>query len=264
MPLLRWLSLDKSCRNLPKTLRKLNSTMTRNMNNSYPGAAVIKSTDEKSGRLTLLIALALLSLLTLLVYLPGIKGPFLLDDLVNLQQLGDGGGITDLRTALGFVFGNLSGPAGRPVSMLSFLLNARNWPAEVVSFKMTNLLIHVVNGLLIAWLSLLLFRVLKVSESRAGWSAFAVAACWLLHPLNVSTTLYVVQRMTQLMTLFSLAALIFFVKGRCVLESQPVRAILLMCIGLFPFGLLAVLSKENGALLLLAIAVLEFTLFNNL
>ena len=40
----------------------------------------------------------------------------------------------------------------------------------------------------------------------------------MLHPLNLSTTLYVVQRMTQLMTLFSLASLWSYCAGR---EALP-------------------------------------------
>ncbi len=215
-------------------------------------------------RLVMAGAIVALPLLTLIVYLPGIQGPFLLDDLVNLQALGTGDGVTDLHTAVDYIFGNRSGPAGRPVSMASFLLDARDWPAEAASFKSTNLVLHILNGLLIAYLSLVLFRTLHLPESRAKISAIAVSAIWLLHPLNVSTTLYVVQRMTQLMTLFSLAGLICYVKGRAVISERPQQGLVLMTFSLLPFGLLALLSKENGALLLVALLTLEYTLLNRL
>jgi hypothetical protein len=88
-----------------------------------------------------------------------------------------------------------------------------------------------------------------------------VAALWLLHPLNVSTTLYVVQRMAQLMTFFGLSSLFCYLKGRRLVYSNPKRGLLLLCLCLFPSGLLSVLSKENGALILLLIVVFEFSIF---
>jgi len=207
------------------------------------------------------LAIMAMLLVTWQVYRPGLAGSFLLDDLGNLQQLGESGGINDLQTAANFVFGNRSGPLGRPAAMASFLMDSQNWPAPVQRFKYTNLLLHLLNGLLTVWFSILVFRHLKVEEKRAQLLALGVAGLWLLHPLNVSTTLYVVQRMTELMTVFALAGLICYVKGRSLAEGQHFKGLLLMSLGLFPFGLLAVLSKENGALLLVAILALEFTLF---
>jgi hypothetical protein len=206
----------------------------------------------------------LLMLLTVfLVYRPGLSGSFLLDDMVNLQQLGDNGGVDDGQAALNFIFGNRSGPAGRPVSMASFLLDAQDWPASASRFKYTNLMIHLICGLLASWFSLLVFRIAGLRENSACLMALMVAVLWLLHPLNVSTTLYVVQRMTQLMALFSLAALVTYLKGRHLLQHHPGKGLVVMSVGLFPFGLLALLSKENGVLLLVSILALEATLFAN-
>jgi len=87
--------------------------------------------DKNDYRGSLLFGAALLSMLlvALLVYKPGLSGSFLLDDMVNLQQLAAEGGVTDGQAALTFIFGNRSGPAGRPISMASFLLDGQNWPA---------------------------------------------------------------------------------------------------------------------------------------
>lgn len=206
-------------------------------------------------------ALSFLLLVTFLVYWPGLEGPFLLDDRVNLQQMGDEGGIDSLGDAVNFVLGNRSGPGGRPVAMASFLLDGQTWPVASRPFKLTNLLLHLLNGVLTAWFSWRVLRAVEVSDPAARLVALLTAAFWLLHPLNVSTTLYVVQRMTQLMMLFSMAGLICYLKGRQILPSQPRQGLLWMSLSLCPLGLLAVLSKENGALLLLAILVLEATLF---
>jgi len=214
-----------------------------------------------SSRRLYITLFALVLIVASIAYFPGLSGPFLLDDTANLQQLGDQGGISGFRDAMQFMLGNSSGPTGRPVAMASFLLNGQDWPASSAGFKVTNLVLHLSCGVLAGWLSLLLFRRLSIGEATSRILAVTVAAFWLLHPLNVSTTLYVVQRMTQLMALFSLGALICYLKGREVSGSRPARGLTLMCLALFPFAALAVLSKENGALVLLAILSLEATLF---
>ena len=69
--------------------------------------------------------------------------------------------------------------------------------------------------------------------------------------------------MAQLMTLFATLSLVFYLLGRRVLESQPQKAVIYLILCLFPFGLLSVLSKENGALLLLIVVILEWLFFRN-
>ena len=199
--------------------------------------------------------------LTLIVYWPGVHGPFLLDDFANLDQLGKLGGVRNWDTFYLYVFSNNSGVGGRSLSMLSFLLNDNNWPSDPYSFKYTNLLLHLLNGVLLTWLidRLLLARDPQRNDALAARVALLTAALWLLHPFNVSTTLYVVQRMAILSALFSITGLLVYVMGRDLLARQPRRAYLLMTASVVIFTPLAVFSKENGALLPLLIAVLEYT-----
>lgn len=206
------------------------------------------------------ISLLLLLVLTYALYVAGLTGPLLLDDFWNLQPLGEGGGVHSLDNLLRFVFANNSGPTGRPVAMLSFLINGQDWPINVAAFKTTNLLVHLLTGVCLCWFVLRLLGYTELSRSQAAAFALVISGYWLIHPLNVSTTLYVVQRMTQLMTLFTFAALVCYLAGRQCIETRPRSGLLLLCLALFPFGLLAVLSKENGALLLLYVIVLELTL----
>lgn len=205
---------------------------------------------------------ALLALAACVVaYLPGLKGPFLFDDFGSLAELGDLGGVRDWMTFKAFVFGGDAGPTGRPLALLSFLVDGSNWPTDPWPFKRTNLVIHLVTGAILCRLS---YRILLASalESKAALRlAVFAAAAWLLHPFLVSTTLYAVQRMAQLSTLFVLAGLLSYVYGRSQLSQNSVRAHISMTLGLVAFGVLAVLSKENGALLPVLVAVLEFTVF---
>ena len=200
-------------------------------------------------------------LLTLVCYWPGLNGPFLFDDAPNLQAMGDLGGVRDWVTLKAFVLSGWSGPTGRPLSLLSFLLNDTTWPSTPWSFKYTNLLLHLICGLLLAWASYLLLLAARWADKAATWIAVLSAGIWLLHPFMVSTTLYVVQRMTVLSTLFMLAGMVGYLKGRLWLIMQghksALQAHVLMSIAIGLGSLLAVLSKENGALLPMLVLVLE-------
>jgi protein O-mannosyl-transferase len=207
------------------------------------------------------IMLAALIALTIAVYSSGISGPLLLDDYRNLSPLGDQGGVSSWSTFRQFVFGNPSGPSGRPVSMLSFLIDTQDWPPNTASLKYTNIMIHLLSGLTLCWFASELFKYLGLTARRSALLGLLVAALWLLHPMNGSTTLYIVQRMTQLMTLFGLSALLCYLKGRQLVCSNSKQGLVLLCFCLFPLALLSVLSKENGALLLLLIISLEFSVF---
>ncbi|MGL1834652.1 hypothetical protein ACKVEX_13735, partial [Rhodocyclaceae bacterium SMB388] len=185
-----------------------------------------------------------------LVYRPGLAGTFLFDDWSNLRLLGDFGQIDNLESLKLYLLSGFAGPTGRPVAMLSFLLDARDWPADPRPFKQTNVLIHLLNGLVLFALLRLLARALGKPPATAAWAAMFAAAIWLLHPLWISTTLYAVQRMTQLSALFMLLGMAFYVQTR--LRHGPVanaRLIAQSAAALGICGMLAVFSKENGALL---------------
>lgn len=211
----------------------------------------------------LVITAAMLALLALafLVYRPGLTGPLLLDDIWNLQPLGEQGGVDSLAKLRQFLFSNTSGPTGRPVAMATFLLDSQDWPPLVPALKHTNIMLHLLCGTVLFWFALQLAQLLGMSQSHSSHVALLVMAIFLLHPLNSSTVLYVVQRMTLLMTFFAIAALGFYLAGRRLLELSPVKAPLYLCLALFPCGLLSVLSKENGALLLVLIVLMELLFF---
>src|SRR5690554_3255144 len=195
------------------------------------------------------------------IYWPGIQGGFLFDDFPNLDAMGALGGVTNWETFHAFVFSGWSGPSGRPLALASFLLNDNTWPSQAPWFKQTNLYIHILCGLLLCWSTLLLARNFKtLSEQQAQWIAVLTCALWMLHPYMVSTTLYVVQRMAQLATLFSLAGIVLYLHARLQLAQTPKRAYFWMTFAVGAGTVLATFSKENGALLPLLILVIEFCL----
>src|SRR5690606_35099989 len=98
----------------------------------------------------MLIALGLAAALitTLLVSWPALNGPFLFDDIPNLEQLATLGGHLDWESLANFAAQYRSQP-GRPLSMLSFVLNDSTWPTNPWSFKYTNLMLHLFGGVLV-------------------------------------------------------------------------------------------------------------------
>lgn len=204
--------------------------------------------------------LALLLVITGLIYLPGLSGGFLFDDWSNLSLLGAYGRIDNWESFQLYMLSGFSGPTGRPLAALSFLIDANNWPADPEPFKRTNVLIHLATGIALFGLVRQLTMALGHSSLMASRVALLTAALWLLHPFWVSTTLYTVQRMAQLSTLFVLLGLWLYAQTRLMYPPTLNRSIAIgttTAIGLF--GLLAVFSKENGALLPLLAMTLEAT-----
>lgn len=205
-----------------------------------------------------ILSLYVFILLCALIYANGLQGNFLFDDYPNLESLGAYGVIDNQDKIRNFISNGFAGPTGRPLSLASFLLDANTWPSAPYSFKYTNLMIHLLNGILLCWAVLLLLRNYNYKEQQAVWIALIASSIWLLHPYFVSTTLYVVQRMAQLATLFTLIGIIGYLKARLLLTYKPLQAYFYMALSIGLCTILATYSKENGALLPLLILVLEY------
>ncbi|MCG3171085.1 MAG: hypothetical protein CALGDGBN_02659 [Pseudomonadales bacterium] len=189
------------------------------------------------------------------LYWPGLDGPPLLDDGVNLRVIYS---IDERPEYLAdVVFGNKSGPLGRPISMLTFGLEQLYGEAGVRGLKRTNLLLHLLNGCLVMWFACLMLPLLLRKSAATYWAA-VVCGMWLLTPLFVSTTLYVVQRMTQIAFLFALLGLVTYIKGRLILERGNLSGLVLIVLSLL-FGGAAALSKENGMMVFPLIVLTEMT-----
>ncbi|AXQ20978.1 tetratricopeptide repeat protein [Acinetobacter wuhouensis] len=192
------------------------------------------------------------------VYIYGLNGNFLFDDYPNLEPLANSNAVDNWDKAKNFIISGFAGPTGRPISLASFLLDANTWPTDPYPFKYTNLMIHLLNGVLLSWATLLLLRNYNYKEQQAIWIALIASSIWLLHPSFVSTTLYVVQRMAQLATLFTLIGIVGYLKARLLLVDKPLQAYFYMAVSIGLCTILATYSKENGALLPLLILVIEF------
>jgi hypothetical protein len=209
------------------------------------------------------LAFWLLLALVAAVYWPALSGPFLFDDIPHLSALGAQGGVDDPESFLAYMSSGFSGPTGRPVALLSFLLDANYWPAPPRAFKYTNLCIHLLNGSMLFYLCIQLLRLRSGRSTLSTESlvaAFFAVAFWLIHPYLVSTTMYVVQRMAMLSTLFVFTGIAIWLRARIRVAIAPRQAYFWMTFALIVPGGLALLSKENGALLPVLVLVIEATI----
>ena len=207
------------------------------------------------------VMLLCLLILTTLIYWPGLDSRFLLDDFSNLRDL-------DTIKAYGFPYfifaTDITGPSGRPLSLVTFALQHASWPDIPFDFKLVNLVIHLLNGCLIYIISAYLAVFFKQSIFQK-YIPIIATGLWLLHPIQLTTTLYVIQRMTLLSSFFILLGVLTYLYMR--LKHSQEQSLYKDCFtgGLILFFTsLAILCKETGVLLLVYILSLELTILINL
>ncbi len=164
-----------------------------------------------------LLAGLVVALLAGLLFIPGLPGDFLFDDIPNivnnrvihLTELTLASIVDVLSTQQ--VSGNLRG-----LPMLTFALDywRAGGIADPATFKTTNLLIHALTTFVLAWFFRSLLSLIGVPQRRIAPMAIALAFAWAAHPLQVSSVLYAVQRLQTMGTLFLVLALTAYLQAR--------------------------------------------------
>lgn len=213
----------------------------------------------------LALLLILIGMLTIYVYWDGLFGDYVFDDQANILenkkiQINS----LDLNNIIAVWFSGGAGPLGRPISMLTFALNYYFTGFDPFYFKLTNLIIHLINGLLVYFISYKLFLRLKlennlIKNDHIPYMSCLVCLIWLIHPLNITSVLYVVQRMTSLSTLFGLIALLIYCSWRTRIKCNKYGIIKIFIIIISLSA--SILSKETGVLFILLIYWLELMVF---
>jgi tetratricopeptide (TPR) repeat protein len=200
-----------------------------------------------------------LSSILLFIYSGSLDGPFifdsepniLLNQAIRLEELT----LSGLKKAI-----SESPSRRRPVANISFALNYYAFGYTVSGYRLVNVAIHLVTGLLLFLLADLTLST-PALEGRYPLHreiAFFAMILWLLHPLAVQSVAYVVQRMTSLSAMFFVLSLWLYAKGRMLGEAKKRWWLWLGSVG---SGLLAVGSKENGAMLPLFVLLYEWYFF---
>ena len=217
------------------------------------------SVPASQGTRRFLIVALVLALLAGTPYLLGLPGEFMFDDIPNivnnasiqLKQLTLGGLLQVIATP------QISGQM-RGLPTLTFALDYwRAGGADAATFTTTNILIHCLTTLALAWLYRSLLLAAGIREVRAHWMAAALALAWAIHPLQVSAVLYAVQRLQTLGTLFLVLALLTYLHARrAQIAGRAGRTGMLITVLLWA---VAMSCKEDSVLLPAYTLALELT-----
>jgi len=132
----------------------------------------------------------------------------------------------------------------RKLAYVSFAIDWWRGAGQPSAFQHTNVALHTANALLV--LALFLIALAGTRERIDGSVVFAATAgagIWAVHPIQVQSVTYIVQRMTELATFFTLLTVVLYVSGRLARRRSTK-------VGLLSLSALAMVcgafSKENA------------------
>ncbi len=135
--------------------------------------------------------LLVVSLIAIVAYIPALHGPFVFDDVNNIVN---NSATTKFPPDL-----NWLNPSSRPLVGLTFAINHLIGGLSTWGFHLTNVLMHVSCGWLIAALTKLIITTGVLNghlprDMNTSRVALMISAFWLLHPMSSSAAAYIVQR----------------------------------------------------------------------
>lgn len=161
-----------------------------------------------------------------------------------------------------FAYPGEPGKFFRPVANLSF---AGNWffgQDKTSGYHLVNIIIHCFTTIALYLSSLLLLRSPALAArhyKHPASIALLAASFWALAPIHTQAVTYIVQRMAQLATFFSVTAILFFLLARLTTIKKK-RFLFFTCS--LCCTLLALGSKENSILLLPSLLLIELIFFS--
>lgn len=194
-----------------------------------------------------------------MLYWPGLTGAYLLDDFNVLGAIENHRWLASWQDWKAYLFDGTTGPGGRPVSLLTFGLNASAWPNDARIFLIGNVVIHAVNALLL-WLFLNYFLRKLLPSLQANFVSALAVLLWVFSPFQVASVLYIVQRMTLLSCLFLGASLLGYWWFRVAACENRFGLAFMLAVLVGVVAVLGFYSKENMVLLPLQIMLVELCL----
>jgi hypothetical protein len=209
------------------------------------------------------------AIVTTIVYWPGVTGGWVFDDYPNIVDNAAIHISPGRSTLAAWVNAAISSPASalhRPLASITFAMNWMAGGGNPWPFKVTNIVMHLINGVLVFCLLLALLRFLTppsrtegkglplIEKPAATRLALAVSTAWMLLPVNLMGVLYVVQRMESLCQIFVLAGLWAYLHGRWMMltadnAGRDRQGFALAVSGILLGTVLGLTSKETAVLL---------------
>lgn len=189
-----------------------------------------------------------------LTYSNSLFSPFLFDDYPNIVDNPDIK-ISDLSfNELDPIF-NGSSVNRRPIAYLTFSLNYYFSGLNVLSYHVTNIVIHILTAIFTYIFIWLTYKNIFVDSGRIRGLALLATLLWLVHPVQIQSVTYIVQRMNSLAAMFIMAALSFYVYARLYSRNVSQKRVLFFVVLLC--WLLGVGSKETAYILPMLIFIYE-------
>lgn len=223
---------------------------------------------SRPNRIRTLTALAALLLCLLLIYWPGFRGDWYLDDFGNIHENPN----VHLReltlpeiTKSFYGMSSVHGSFNRPLAYLTLAINYYFGGTDPFGYHLVNFAIHAGSTVFLFLLTLNILR-LPAGNATSAPNAWGIALLstflWATHPIQVNAVTYIVQRMSTLAGLFTILALYCYLKGRMRHIRQTGTRFSL--VGWYTTGLLcggcALASKQNAAMLPFSLLLMESVL----
>ena len=214
------------------------------------------------------VVLGLMLAASAFVYMPGLFGGFIYDDSTFI--VGNGAVHVTTNASSDWAAAAFSFPGGahqgRWLGMLSFAVNHYFSGLDPYWFKLTNLSIHLLNGILVFLALRALFAWYWDCRSSDGpptfdgpMAAAAIAGLWLVLPINLTGVLYVSQRLEALSNTFVFLGLWLYLRARAI-HWQGRGGTMRLWLSLFACTGIGVLVKESAILLPLYAGCTEWLL----
>ncbi len=167
----------------------------------------------------------------------------------------------------------------RAVVNFTFALNYRYGKLNVFSYHLINVLVHILNGFLVYFLTLAILKQRPEFSNPTNHSVFEStkfaiksipllsAMIFVAHPIQTQAVTYTVQRYASMAAMFYIGSILFYTYARRIQNKEADKiknrfhisgffALSIIC------GMLAFLSKQNTASLPGAILLVEYLIIN--
>jgi protein O-mannosyl-transferase len=218
---------------------------------------LVKQTDSRKNYFDL-IGFLIIVVLGVIIYSNSFNCSFHFDDFTNIVNNLKIRDLSDIKSWWSFY-------PSRPVAIFSFVLNYRFNQLDVLGYHIVNLIIHILNALLIRWLTLLIFSSPAMQDHKIAKHKQAIALVTALlfvsHPLATQSVTYIVQRMSSMAAMFYMLSAALYFSARLSKRTNLYK--ILLFTASFISAVLAFFSKENAYTLPLIIILLEFFFIQN-
>ena len=218
--------------------------------------------------------LILLAVLVFIIYSNSMKSPFVFDDKddildnpqIRLTRLS----VENLTRA-----GLQSPNPKRLIANISFALNYYFHKYNVAGFHLVNIFIHITTGIFLYFFTKITLNIYYVKSSSSikyqtttgnrsinpEFISFFTSLIWLVHPIQIQSVTYIVQRMNSMAAMFYVLSLLLYANGRLAKKRWKNWGFFSCSI---LSGLLALGSKEISATLPFFILLYEWYFFQEM